>query len=102
MIEEARKDHKFTLRESSKGSFKFLQEKYNQYKIELIKIFMMKKLPFVIMLISQILCKGGHIPSTGHIKAVKLLMLLEHIGEVMKKINNLLGYMEFLFLSRNF
>ena len=38
MIEEARKDHKFTLRESSKEeALNFYKKNSNQYKIELIK-----------------------------------------------------------------
>ena len=44
----------------------------------------MKKLLFVIMLISQIYVKVVIYHLQAHIKAVKLLMLLEHIGEVMR------------------
>ena len=74
MIEEARKDHKFTLRESSKEeALNFFKKNSNQYKIELIKGLHDEKITFCDHANFSDLCKGGHIPSTGHIKAVKLL-----------------------------
>ena len=74
MIEEARKDHKFTLRESSKEeALNFYKKNNNQYKIELIKGLHDKKITFCDHANFSDLCKGGHIPSTGYIKAVKLL-----------------------------
>ena len=74
MIEEARKDHKFTLRESSKEeALNFYKKNSNQYKIELIKGLHDEKITFCDHANFSDLCKGGHIPSTGYIKAVKLL-----------------------------
>ena len=74
MIEEARKDHKFTLRESSKEeALNFYKKNSNEYKIELIKDRNDEKITFCDHANFSDLCKGGHIPSTGHIKAVKLL-----------------------------
>ena len=74
MIEEARKDHKFTLRECSKEeALNFYKKNNNQYKIELIKGLHDEKITFCDHANFSDLCKGGHIPSTGYIKAVKLL-----------------------------
>ena len=74
MIEEARKDHKFTLRESSKEeALNFYKKNSNEYKIELIKDLNDEKITFCDHANFSDLCKGGHIPSTGHIKAVKLI-----------------------------
>ena len=74
MIEEARKDHKFTLRESSKKeALNFYKTNNNEYKTELINELKDEKITFCDHANFSDLCKGGHIPSTGHIKAVKLL-----------------------------
>ena len=74
MIEEARKDHKFTLRESSKKeALNFYKKNNNEYKTELINELKDEKITFCDHANFSDLCKGGHIPSTGHIKAVKLL-----------------------------
>tara|TARA_B100000475_G_scaffold147360_1_gene109058 strand:+ start:505 stop:2442 length:1938 start_codon:yes stop_codon:yes gene_type:complete len=74
MIDEARKDHKFILRESSKkDALDFYKKNGNQYKTELINDLNDEKITFCDHANFSDLCKGGHIPSTGHIKAVKLL-----------------------------
>ena len=74
MIQEARKDHKFTLRESSKKeALNFYKKNNNEYKTELINELKDEKITFCDHASFSDLCKGGHIPSTGHIKAVKLL-----------------------------
>ncbi len=74
MIDEARKDHKFTLRESSKEeALNFYKKNNNQYKTELIKDLNDEKITFCDHADFSDLCRGGHIPSSGHIKAVKLL-----------------------------
>ena len=58
MIEEARKDHKFTLRESSKKeALNFYKKNNNEYKTELINELKDEKITFAIMLISQIYVK---------------------------------------------
>ena len=74
MIEEARKDHKFTLRESSKkDALDFYKKNNNEYKTELISDLKNEKITFCDHANFSDLCKGVHIPSTGYIKAVKLL-----------------------------
>ena len=74
MIEEARKNHKFTLRESSKeDALDYYKKNNNEYKTELINDLKEEKITFCDHANFSDLCKGGHIPSTGHIKAVKLL-----------------------------
>ena len=74
IIEEARKDHKFSIRESSKeDAINFYKNNNNEYKIELIENLGDEKITFCDHANFSDLCKGGHIPSTGHIKAVKLL-----------------------------
>ena len=74
MIEEARKDHQFLMRESTKdGALKFYKMNHNEYKIELIETLVDEKITFCDHANFSDLCKGGHIPSTGFIKAVKLL-----------------------------
>ena len=74
MIEEARNDHKFIIRESSKkDALDFYRKNGNHYKTELINDLNDEKITFCDHANFSDLCKGGHIPSTGHIKAVKLL-----------------------------
>ena len=74
MIEEARNDHKFIIRESSKkDALDFYRKNGNHYKTELINDLNDEKITFCDHASFSDLCKGGHIPSTGHIKAVKLL-----------------------------
>ena len=74
IIEEARKDHKFLMRESTKDdALKFYKKNNNEYKIELIENLVDEKITFCDHANFSDLCKGGHIPSTGFIKAVKLL-----------------------------
>ena len=74
MIEEARNDHKFIIRESSKkDALDFYRKNGNHYKTELINDLNDEKITFCDHSSFSDLCKGGHIPSTGHIKAVKLL-----------------------------
>lgn len=74
MIEEARKDYKFIMRESSKDdALKFYKKNNNEYKVELIEGLDDEKITFCDHANFSDLCRGGHIPSTGHIKAVKLL-----------------------------
>ena len=74
MIEEARNAHKFIIRESSKkDALDFYRKNGNHYKTELINDLNDEKITFCDHASFSDLCKGGHIPSTGHIKAVKLL-----------------------------
>ena len=74
IIEEARKDHKFLMRESTKDdALKYYKKENNEYKIELIENLVDEKITFCDHSNFTDLCKGVHIPSTGFIKAVKLL-----------------------------
>ena len=74
IIEEARKDHEFLMRECTKDdALKFYKKNNNEYKIELIENLVDEKITFCDHSNFSDLCKGGHIPSTGLIKAVKLL-----------------------------
>ena len=52
---------------------KFYKKKNNKYKLELISELKDEKITFCDHSDFSDLCKGGHIPSTGFIKAVKLL-----------------------------
>ena len=73
MLQIAREKHDFKIRSVSKTEAikKYSKEK-NQYKIELIENLIDEKITFAITQFTD-LCRGGHIPNTGIIKAVKLL-----------------------------
>ena len=74
IIEEARKNHVFKLRKSTKkDALDFYKKNNNQYKIELIRNLDDDNITFCDHADFSDLCKGGHIPSTGLIKSVKLL-----------------------------
>ena len=74
MIEEARKDHSFKMREvSNTEALEYYEKQQNKYKLELIKGLDGEKITFCDHADFTDLCKGGHIPSTKFIKSVKLL-----------------------------
>ena len=74
IIAEARKNHVFKLRKSTKkDALDFYKKNNNQYKIELIRNLDDDNITFCDHADFSDLCKGGHIPSTGLIKSVKLL-----------------------------
>ncbi len=74
MIEEAKKDHSFNMREvSNTEALNYYQEHQNKYKLELIQGLDGEKITFCDHADFTDLCKGGHIPSTKFIKSVKLL-----------------------------
>ena len=74
MIEEARKDHSFTMREvSNSNALSYYKSQKNEYKCEIIKSLDNDKITFCDHADFTDLCKGGHIPSTKFIKSVKLL-----------------------------
>ena len=74
MIEEARKDHSFKMREvSNKEALEYYEKQQNKYKLELIQGLNGEKITFCDHADFTDLCKGGHIPSTKFIKSVKLL-----------------------------
>ena len=73
-IEICREKHEFKLREvSKKEAEKFYKKKNNKYKLELISELKDEKITFCDHSNFTDLCKGGHIPNTSIIKAVKIL-----------------------------
>jgi len=70
----AREKFEFKMRMSSKSdALKFYQKENNPYKIELIKNLEDGTISFCDHADFTDLCRGGHIPHSGFIKAVKLL-----------------------------
>jgi threonyl-tRNA synthetase len=76
MLELAAKDNKYLRSEVSKAdAIKYFTEKNDQYKIELLQDLNDGEITFYQQGNFTDLCRGPHIPSTGHIKAVKLLSI---------------------------
>ena len=74
MLEIARGKHDFVMRSVSKSdALKFYLSKKNEYKVELIKNLNDNEITFCDHSNFTDLCRGGHIPNTGIIKAFKLL-----------------------------
>jgi len=74
MIEMARGKHEFKLREvSKKDALNFYKSQNNQYKVELIENLNDGEITFCDHSDFTDLCRGGHIPNTGLIKAVKIM-----------------------------
>ena len=70
----AREDNEFKMRHLSKSdALEFYKKEKNQYKIELIEDLEDGTITFCDHSNFSDLCKGGHIPSTGIVKSVKLL-----------------------------
>ena len=73
-LEFAREDNKFKLKSIPKtDALEFYKNENNEYKIELIEGLEDGTITFCDHSDFTDLCKGGHIPSTGIVKAVKLL-----------------------------
>ena len=73
-LEFARLDSQFKMKSiSKKDALDFYKKESNQYKIELIDTLDDGTITFFDHSDFSDLCKGGHIPSTGIVKAVKLL-----------------------------
>ena len=73
-LEFARLDSQFKMKSvSKKDALDFYKKESNQYKIELINALDDGTITFCDHSDFSDLCKGGHIPSTGIVKAVKLL-----------------------------
>ena len=73
-LEFARSDSKFLMKSMSKDdALEFYKKEGNQYKVELIQGLDDGTITFCDHANFTDLCKGGHIPSTGIVKAVKLL-----------------------------
>tara|TARA_B100001057_G_scaffold479314_1_gene550813 strand:+ start:12520 stop:14469 length:1950 start_codon:yes stop_codon:yes gene_type:complete len=73
-LEFSRNDFKFKMKSISKEeALEFYKKEKNEYKIELIEALDDGTITFCDHADFSDLCKGGHIPSTGIVKAVKLL-----------------------------
>ncbi len=74
MLEIAREKHEFKLREVSKAdALNFYKKENNPFKLELIENLQDGEITFCDHANFTDLCRGGHIPNTGFIKAVKLM-----------------------------
>ncbi len=74
MLEFARQKFDFTLRSVSKAdALKYYKERNNQFKVELIENLTDGEITFCDHADFTDLCRGGHIPNTGIIKAVKIM-----------------------------
>jgi len=74
MIEISREKHLFKLRSvQKKEALKYYKKQGNEYKVELIENLEDGSITFCDHDNFTDLCKGGHLPNTGFIKAVKLL-----------------------------
>lgn len=76
MLEIARGKHEFTMRSVSKAdAIKFYKDQNNPYKVELIENLTDGEITFCDHDTFTDLCRGGHIPNTGIIKAVKIMSI---------------------------
>ncbi len=74
MLEIAKEKHEFKLRKvSKKEALKLYQSEHNLFKVELIENLEDGEISFCDHDDFTDLCRGGHLPNTGLIKAVKLL-----------------------------
>ena len=73
-LDFSRNDFKFKMKSiSKKEALEFYKKEKNEYKIELIEDLDDGTITFCDHADFSDLCKGGHIPSTGIVKAIKLL-----------------------------
>jgi threonyl-tRNA synthetase len=73
-LEFSRSDFKFRMKSVTKDdALEFYKKEKNEYKVELIEALEDGTITFCDHSDFSDLCKGGHIPSTGIVKAVKLL-----------------------------
>ncbi|WP_034261801.1 threonine--tRNA ligase [Altibacter lentus] len=76
MLEIARGKHEFSIREASKAeALSYYKEQGNEYKVELIEALEDGSITFCDHDTFTDLCRGGHIPNTGIVKAVKLMSI---------------------------
>ncbi len=76
MLTIARGKHNFSIRESSKAdALAYYKEQGNEYKVELIENLEDGTITFCDHDTFTDLCRGGHIPNTGIVKAVKLMSI---------------------------
>jgi threonyl-tRNA synthetase len=76
MLEIARGKHEFNMRSVSKAdALKFYKDQNNPYKVELIENLTDGEITFCDHDTFTDLCRGGHVPNTGIIKAVKIMSI---------------------------
>ncbi|OAB75656.1 threonine--tRNA ligase [Cochleicola gelatinilyticus] len=76
MMEIARGKHEFSIRESSKAeALNYYKKEGNEYKVELIENLEDGTITFCDHDTFTDLCRGGHIPNTGIVKAIKLMSI---------------------------
>ncbi len=76
MLEIARGKHEFTMRDVSKAdALQYYKEQENQFKVELIENLTDGEITFCDHDTFTDLCRGGHIPNTGIVKAVKIMSI---------------------------
>ncbi len=75
MLEIARGKHEFKLREVSKAEALSYYKDKNEFKTELIENLEDGEITFCDHATFTDLCRGGHLPNTGFVKAVKLLSI---------------------------
>lgn len=76
MLEIARGKHEFSIRESSKAdALEYYKKQNNEYKVELIENLEDGSITFCDHDNFTDLCRGGHIPNTGIVKAIKLMSI---------------------------
>lgn len=76
MLDIARGKHEFQMREVSKEeALQFYKDQGNEYKVELIENLEDGTITFCDHDTFTDLCRGGHIPNTGIVKAVKLMSI---------------------------
>lgn len=76
MLEIARGKHEFKMRSTSKAeALEFYKGQNNEYKVELIEALEDGTITFCDHDTFTDLCRGGHIPNTGIVKAVKLMSI---------------------------
>ncbi|MGE4347095.1 MAG: TGS domain-containing protein, partial [Flavobacteriaceae bacterium] len=76
VLEISREKHDFKMRSASKAeALEFYKKENNPYKIELIENLEDGTITFCDHSSFTDLCRGGHIPNTGIIKAVKILSI---------------------------
>ncbi len=74
MLEIARGKHEFSIREASKAdALNYYKKQGNEYKVELIENLDDGTITFCDHDNFTDLCRGGHIPNTGIVKAIKLM-----------------------------
>jgi len=76
MLEIARGKHEFSMRSSTKNeALDYYKKQGNEYKVELIENLEDGTITFCDHDTFTDLCRGGHIPNTGIVKAVKLMSI---------------------------